>query len=90
MRDLKSPLTQSLANPGPFVHRVSTLSNVNNLGLLYADQGKLKEAEAMYSRALVGREKGEGLRTGPHSDPQHRQDIFMDALMEQICVIGVP
>jgi tetratricopeptide (TPR) repeat protein len=30
----------------------STLSTVNNLGLLYADQGKLAEAEAMYNRAL--------------------------------------
>ena len=26
----------------------STLSTVNNLGLLYADQGKLGEAEKMY------------------------------------------
>jgi hypothetical protein len=28
----------------------STLDTVNNLGLLYADQGKLAEAEAMYER----------------------------------------
>jgi hypothetical protein len=26
----------------------STLNAVNNLGILYADQGKLKEAEEMY------------------------------------------
>ena len=32
----------------------STLNTVNNLGFLYADQGKLAEAEAMYSRALQG------------------------------------
>jgi tetratricopeptide (TPR) repeat protein len=35
----------------------STLDTVNNLGLLYADQGKLDEAERMYQRALVGYEK---------------------------------
>jgi hypothetical protein len=30
----------------------STLDTVNNLGLLYANQGKLAEAEKMYIRAL--------------------------------------
>jgi tetratricopeptide (TPR) repeat protein len=35
----------------------STLLTVHNLGLLYADQGKLSEAEQMYQRALVGYEK---------------------------------
>jgi hypothetical protein len=35
----------------------STLGTVNNLGLLYADQGKMAEAEAMYVRALRGYEK---------------------------------
>ena len=29
-----------------------TLTTVNNLGLLYADQGKLGEVEKMYMRAL--------------------------------------
>ncbi|KAI1317875.1 hypothetical protein F5Y16DRAFT_414554 [Xylariaceae sp. FL0255] len=32
----------------------------HNLGLLYADQGKLEEAEAMYARALRGYEKAWG------------------------------
>jgi Tfp pilus assembly protein PilF len=32
----------------------STLDTVNNLGLLYANQGKLDEAEKMYQRALQG------------------------------------
>jgi Tfp pilus assembly protein PilF len=32
----------------------STLNTVNNLGNLYADQGKLGEAERMYERALQG------------------------------------
>lgn len=32
----------------------STLDTVNNLGLLYKNQGKLKEAEEMLSQALVG------------------------------------
>ncbi|CAI0650683.1 unnamed protein product, partial [Colletotrichum noveboracense] len=35
----------------------STLSTVNNLGLLYSKQGRLKEAEGMYERALQGYEK---------------------------------
>jgi tetratricopeptide (TPR) repeat protein len=31
---------------------ISTLSTVNNLGILYRDQGKLAEAERMFLRAL--------------------------------------
>src|SRR3982751_707118 len=38
----------------------STLDTVNNLGILYADQGKLAEAEQMYQRALAGTEKALG------------------------------
>ena len=38
----------------------STLDTVNNLGILYSDQGKLKEAEEMYQRALAGKEKALG------------------------------
>ncbi|KAJ5536988.1 Pfs NB-ARC and TPR domain protein [Penicillium frequentans] len=30
---------------------------MNNLSLLYSNQGKLKEAEEIYQRALAGREK---------------------------------
>jgi tetratricopeptide (TPR) repeat protein len=36
----------------PGADHTSTLGTVNNLGLLYADQGKLNEAEKMYQRAL--------------------------------------
>jgi tetratricopeptide (TPR) repeat protein len=39
----------------------STLDTVNNLGQLYADQGKLKETEAMYIRALQGYEEAIGV-----------------------------
>jgi len=35
----------------------SILMMVHNLGLLYADQGKLEEAKTMYMRALTGRRK---------------------------------
>jgi Tfp pilus assembly protein PilF len=35
----------------------STLDTVNNLGLLYKNQGKMKEAEEMYVRALKGKEE---------------------------------
>jgi tetratricopeptide (TPR) repeat protein len=34
-----------------------TLNTVSNLGALYADQGKLDAAEAMYSRAMAGYER---------------------------------
>ena len=34
----------------------STLDTVNNLKVLYSDQGKVAEAEAMYLRALAGNE----------------------------------
>ena len=39
----------------------STLATVNNLAALYADQGKLAEAEQMYQRALQGYEKALGV-----------------------------
>lgn len=35
----------------------STLNTVNNLGLLYSDQDKMKEVEDIYLRALAGKEK---------------------------------
>ena len=38
----------------------STLLTVNNLGMLYRDQGKLAEAEQVYVRALAGYEKALG------------------------------
>jgi tetratricopeptide (TPR) repeat protein len=38
----------------------STLQTVGNLGNLYADQGRLKEAEELYKRALKGMEKALG------------------------------
>jgi hypothetical protein len=39
---------------------ISTLDTVNNLGLLDDNQGKTAEAEAMYLRALQGKEKAWG------------------------------
>ncbi|KAA6408178.1 MAG: Kinesin light chain [Lasallia pustulata] len=38
----------------------NSLNAVHNLGNLYADQGKMAEAEAMYRRALEGKEKAWG------------------------------
>src|SRR5436305_12228352 len=46
----------------------STLHTVNNLGNLYADQGKLAEAEKMYTRALQGYEEALGLN---HTSTHH-------------------
>jgi tetratricopeptide (TPR) repeat protein len=42
------------------VKHTSTLRAVNNLAVLYADQGKMKEAEEMYLRALKGKEEAWG------------------------------
>jgi tetratricopeptide (TPR) repeat protein len=39
------------------VEYTSTLDTVNNLGALYADQGKTAKAEQMYIRALRGKVK---------------------------------
>ena len=39
---------------------ILTLNTVNNLGVLYSDQGKIKEAEDIYLQALVGYEKAWG------------------------------
>lgn len=41
---------------------IFTLSIVNNLGLLYTNQGKMNEAEKMYQLALRGCEKALGLK----------------------------
>ncbi|KAH9211165.1 kinesin light chain [Leptodontidium sp. 2 PMI_412] len=42
------------------LNHTSTLATVNNLGVLYKNQGKLVEAEQMYQRALQGYEKALG------------------------------
>jgi tetratricopeptide (TPR) repeat protein len=39
------------------MEHISTLDTVNSLGVLYADLGRLDEAEKMYQRALGGFEK---------------------------------
>ena len=44
----------------------STLDTVNNLGILYSDQDEMAEAEAMYLRALAGKEKAWGTSTPRH------------------------
>jgi len=41
--------------------QTSTLDTVNNLGNLYSGQGRLRDAEMMYNRALAGFEKAWGL-----------------------------
>ena len=40
---------------------ILTLNLVGDLGNLYENQGKLKEAEKMYQRTLKGKEKATGL-----------------------------
>ena len=38
----------------------STIDTINNLGILYSDQGKIDEAKQMYTRALAGYERALG------------------------------
>ncbi|CAI7645854.1 unnamed protein product [Penicillium manginii] len=62
LREAKEMYQRALAGRekalGP--DHTSTLSTVNNLGVLYSNQGRLKEAEEMYQRALAGYEKALG------------------------------
>ncbi|KAA6414181.1 MAG: hypothetical protein FRX48_02543 [Lasallia pustulata] len=52
-----------------FQNNRNALNAVQNLGVLYADQGKMAEAEAMYRRALEGKEKAWG--------PEHTSTLDM-------------
>ncbi|KAF2110980.1 hypothetical protein BDV96DRAFT_552710 [Lophiotrema nucula] len=52
--------TSTLDTEALGLKHTSTLGTFNNLGTLYVDQGKLAEAEAMYSRALQGYEEALG------------------------------
>jgi len=46
---------------------LSRLDTVNNLGTLYAGQGKMAEIEEMYVWALQGKEKARGAENTPKS-----------------------
>ncbi len=50
---------EPISTGGPLLRPLHTskLDTVNNLGLLYANQGQLAEAEQMYQQALQGFEK---------------------------------
>jgi tetratricopeptide (TPR) repeat protein len=61
----------------------STLDTVNNLGLLYADQGKLAEAEKMYIRALQGYEEALGAGLVPSYLPALNTMIAFGDLYSQ-------
>src|ERR1700761_3236853 len=54
----QSALQNKVKTQGP--NHPSTLDFINQLGNLYTGQGKLKEAEELYSQALRGREKALG------------------------------
>ncbi|KFA81553.1 hypothetical protein S40288_11637 [Stachybotrys chartarum IBT 40288] len=65
----------------------SMLSIVNNLGLLYADQGRLKKAEDMYNRALQG--YGKALRV-PMVDTYPPALNTMENLGDLLQLVGRP
>ena len=58
----------------------STLRTFHNLGLLYANQGRLAEAEAMYDRALAGKEKVLGAE---HPSTQRTVNNLVDLYKKQ-------
>jgi len=63
----------------------STLMTVNNLGNLYADQGKLGEAEKMYMRALQGREEALGPKHTSTIFDLELRDLLPDAVAKMAC-----
>jgi hypothetical protein len=59
---------------------MTTMDAVHSLGLLYAVQGKLDEAEEMYKRALKGYETRFG------SDHRHRHSLRRALVALKDCV----
>jgi tetratricopeptide (TPR) repeat protein len=70
------------------LEHTSTLDTVNNLGNLYADQGKIVEAEETYVRALRGYEKEQnGIEWRyTYCKPSYRQDnkICLDTALSRV------
>ncbi|KAJ6016957.1 hypothetical protein N7451_000336 [Penicillium sp. IBT 35674x] len=54
------PHAAALRNNQFFSDNITLWRGFHGLGVLYSDQGKLKEAEKMYQRALAGKEKALG------------------------------
>ena len=50
----------------------STIDTVYNLGILYSNQGRMADAEAMYRRVLAGKEKAWG--------PDHSHTFTLDTV----------
>lgn len=48
---------EMMCGRGWTISDVKTMDSIHNLGALYANQGKLKQAEEIYLRALAGKEK---------------------------------
>jgi hypothetical protein len=65
MEDLKSlsckKFELQLEQEALSAEHTSTHNIINNLRVLYQDQGQLAEAEAMFGRALAGQEKALGV-----------------------------
>jgi tetratricopeptide (TPR) repeat protein len=62
---------------------ISTLDTVNNLGRLYADQGKLAEAEKIYVRALQGYKEALGLELASSYLPALKTMVVFGDLASQ-------
>jgi predicted S18 family serine protease len=62
---------------------MSTLDTVNNLDMLYAGQGKMMEAEAMYMRALQGYECS-GSRSPENASNRWQFKCIMQLVSKQV------
>jgi tetratricopeptide (TPR) repeat protein len=60
---------------------ISALITVNNLGTLYMDQGKMREAREMYKRALQGLRNSIGL-VGP--GPKYRTVLLHRCWLSEV------
>ena len=54
----------------------SNFETLNNLGVLYSDQGRLEDAEKMYDHALAGREKALGAKHPSTLDTVHNLGVL--------------
>jgi hypothetical protein len=67
------------------------VGSVNNLCNLYADQGKLGEAEEMYMRALKGYEKALGVEhTSTFNNPLHHKYCLVSFTDQSQNLIAAP
>ena len=58
-------------------------NSYHQLGALYSDQGKMKEAEDMYLRALAGREKAWGMEPKQLLNRSHLKTVKASEMLSE-------